>query len=75
MKAQTNDQVVCECGESGGQFIRYVQNGAPIKSEDLALNALANDATVYACAKCGKTFATPVPGWGWRVRTMNGWID
>jgi hypothetical protein len=75
MKARKDDPVVCECGEPGGKFLQDVQNGAPIKSEDLALNALPGDATVYACKNCRKTFATLVSGWGWRVRTMTGWID
>ena len=75
MKARKDDPIVCECGEPGGKFLHDVQGGAPIKSEDLALDAPPGDATLYACTKCGRTFATLVPGWGWRVRTMSGWID
>jgi hypothetical protein len=76
MKAFKGDEIVCDCPRPAGSFLRDVDDGASISTDDIAITLPWStiEAWRYVCPTCHVTVAQNF-GDHWRVRTRNGRLE
>ena len=76
MKAHKGEEIVCRCPQPAGSFLRDVEDGANILTDDVAITLPWStiEAWRYVCPTCHVTVAQNF-GDRWGVMTRSGWLE
>jgi hypothetical protein len=76
MKAHKGEEIVCDCRQPAGNFLRDVDDHAAVSGADFAIDLSLSsiEARRYVCKMCKATLAE-LSGDHWLVRMRKGWLE